>query len=1069
MEAASFVELPELEEPVLEEVRQTWGTLQRRPNVAKDFLRLLSEALPDTLHMSKRSTTVWRILDDLVTALSHPSLLRPRIEFVALRHLDVVLEAADLEAFKTLLVDTILAKLGSASEAFQVGMAELIAAVGKCMMATQRHYAKRVRVLVTSWRAVGDSESPEKDKLTEKKEDRDTEDRDTEIELTYEEKSSEKENEQVAEDLKGGEKEGAKVAAVSEALVPSTFAEMAHFNASVMGLGNPPWLSEIVNSMDALVLNIGNIARLQEECDVLSLLLWRHSRTEKVDLQGFQSVLFASLRSLLQKDWKMKHEEAWRWFWQCVEPLLEVKLPLGQYQSHLRSFMGSMDDEEAADCRLEIWKDFIRNCPDCQDTVKANNQRLSWLAGKILNLLTELFCKTHSTVRTVSALGLVHAGMGIPEDFVGIFQESLMGTVRKYSEEAWLPGLRWSSSLVSRMLLRTLAEGSTAVMKSISKDSARELRKAVASAPRRCRDAVLLHVQVGTESISPLLWAIESGALNTVRAIFIDLLTIRADRARYYYGMEALWKRHPDIVPVLCRRAPSLLHTLLDGLIWKSSKVTQGMRRVNYYVGPLLVDEELRLTSSIPELVKHSDPVVICHPCAIFVSDLLWSRICGTAFLYSKVLFVLSLLSFIIGFQHIPSINYDGPARFVVIGCRLFTYAISLGQLLAKHAYMFASALAAKDTCKYCCFPLPAYLARSFKDFVEVILVLHLLALLYMEPVLHCLQYDPWVLECCHFSQRLCDVESWHRRVSCIPMLLYFVLTSELIHSNIHLSCFVLLVASLWWDMFVYCCILAFLTASFASAMACLPQTGSTSGVQFRDFSSLPSAFQSLLSVSVKTYSANSFEEIATASEPLLAWFILAFAGFWHVFLMNLMVAQLCQRFGASFKDALGYARLKRGSNIFDTALSLISDSRWKRFIRSLNLDAPCPLDASDPGPRGGIPTLEEFDGSSGLPVQLFGGLASPSEPWPELRDSEESELDKFEKTASKRFDDLERLVADIADKLGGRRAGLRVSLRSSPRSSVASNVEDWSPGKRASVRQSQVLADSELEEPEIH
>ena len=27
--------------------------------------------------------------------------------------------------------------------------------------------------------------------------------------------------------------------------------------------------------------------------------------------------------------------------------------------------------------------------------------------------------------------------------------------------------------------------------------------------------------------------------------------------------------------------------------------------------------------------------------------------------------FVLSLLSFIIGFQHIPSINYDGPARFV--------------------------------------------------------------------------------------------------------------------------------------------------------------------------------------------------------------------------------------------------------------------------------------------------------------------------------------------------------------------------------------------------------------------
>ena len=52
---------------------------------------------------------------------------------------------------------------------------------------------------------------------------------------------------------------------------------------------------------------------------MLSLLLWRHSRSEKervqyllpltgcallrqVDLHGFQSVLFASLRSLLQKE-----------------------------------------------------------------------------------------------------------------------------------------------------------------------------------------------------------------------------------------------------------------------------------------------------------------------------------------------------------------------------------------------------------------------------------------------------------------------------------------------------------------------------------------------------------------------------------------------------------------------------------------------------------------------------------------------------------------------------------------------------------------------------------------------
>ncbi|CAE7302443.1 unnamed protein product [Symbiodinium natans] len=221
-------------------------------------------------------------------------------------------------------------------------------------------------------------------------------------------------------------------------------------------------------------------------------------------------------------------------------------------------------------------------------------------------------------------------------------------------------------------------------------------------------------------------------------------------------------------------------------------------------------------------------------------------------------------------------------------------------------------------------------------------------------------------------------------------MMLYFVLTCELIHSNIHLSCFVLLVASLWWELFLYLGILVFLTASFASALACLPQSSSLGGVQLRDFHDLPSGFQSLLAVAVKTYSANNFEEIAEAPEPLLVWFVLGFAGFWHVFLMNLMVAQLCTRFATSFTDALGYARLKRGSNIFDSAMSLISDRRWRRFVLSLKLDVPCPLDASDPGPAGGVPTHEEFDGSSGLALHRFGGLASPSEPWPELRDHEE-------------------------------------------------------------------------------
>lgn len=60
----------------------------------------------------------------------------------------------------------------------------------------------------------------------------------------------------------------------------------------------------------------------------------------------------------------------------------------------------------------------------------------------------------------------------------------------------------------------------------------------------------------------------------------IDLLTIRADRDVYYYGCDELFTRHPDIIQRLCKDAPTLLWTLLDGLRWRSRLTFQAQRRV---------------------------------------------------------------------------------------------------------------------------------------------------------------------------------------------------------------------------------------------------------------------------------------------------------------------------------------------------------------------------------------------------------------------------------------------------------------------------------------------------------
>merc|ERR1712151_1038767 len=127
-----------------------------------------------------------------------------------------------------------------------------------------------------------------------------------------------------------------------------------------------------------------------------------------------------------------------------------------------------------------------------------------------------------------SALGLRHVGYGIPTDLFGSFVTACVQVVRgltqdDVAEEAF----RWSLSLISRILTRVINEGSTIVMKAINTNSAKQLKKAVGCAPRGRRALWMLNIQVGTQSISPLLWAIETGSLDAAKAIFQDLLTIR--------------------------------------------------------------------------------------------------------------------------------------------------------------------------------------------------------------------------------------------------------------------------------------------------------------------------------------------------------------------------------------------------------------------------------------------------------------------------------------------------------------------------------------------------------------
>ncbi|CAE7916591.1 unnamed protein product [Symbiodinium sp. KB8] len=491
---------------------------------------------------------------------------------------------------------------------------------------------------------------------------------------------------------------------------------------------------------------------------------------------------------------------------------------------------------------------------------------------------------------------------------------------------------------------------------------------------------------------------------------------------------------HPDIISTLCEKAPSLLPALFDELIWRSRNVKNGARRANSYIASFLSDEEGQLTDSLLDLIKHGDPTIICHPTVVFQSDLLWTRLCCMPWAMTKLWFCITLLVYIVAEQQafLPRDPLSSD-RFSVIFCRAFLYTFSLGQLFTKHGYQTYRAIRQKQMTRFCgCLPVPTYMLQTRQEVVELVLLLFLVCLFCCEPVLHCLAVSNELLtNCCEFGEWQCNLMPTYNRVAAFPVLLYFVLACELVHLNVHLSVFSVICSCLMSEFVMYVAALVFFTAAFASAIACLPHSLSTQSVQMRGFFSWPMAFECLLSMAFSAYGGNKYEEIAQADEPLLNWLVMGFAACWHVYLMNLMVAQLCQRYNELFLHARGNARLRRGINIYETAMPLISKRRWTAFLTSLHLEEACELDQGDNGLRGAVPTTEdpyEYLQHPQVPldrVQRYGGLARPDLPWPSLDEAvDDSDIGKLAQLTRTKFEEMDRIMMDMASKLQVRHPG---------------------------------------------
>jgi hemoglobin-like flavoprotein len=951
-----------------------------------------------------------------IGALHDPPKLKILVETLGFGHLHLEVTPPRVVIFRDAIIDLFAVELGDKFTAgAQEGWMALLNYIGGAIIYVKANYAERINVLLTSWKFatkqdVSDlvSNPSEGSGGSGKKHDSP---RGTLADAGAPKKKAFLSNwfgQKAHHGHEGGHKEGNGTNHEEEKMVeqrlatnvPTTFDEMFRFNAAVMGFGNSEWMQQVLDCFDNLVTSVANSVRFLEECEILSLRIARQMKgsTNNVRLSEFKACMLASLRSLLPKDWSGLHEVAWTWLWDNTERSLEALMHNPpKYEKSLSRYFDGMDDKDQYELRKEIYAAFFLAAPAGQDYFKQSNTRLHFIAEKILQMTMELIRDPKKVVDDISALGLRHVGYGIPTELFGPFVTACIEVIsaNNKGDDVVVEAFRWSLGLIAKTLVRTITEGSTIVMKAVNANNHKLMKKAISGAPRGQRAAWMLTVTVGTQAISPLIWAIDTGSLDACRQIIKDLLTMRADRERYYYAMEDIFRHIPDIVEKLTSDAPSLLPVFLEGLVWRSRHTKHGMRRVNYYVKYLLVDHDGGVAGGLRALAASQDPKIMSDPVVVTVSDTMWKGLVSTEFIKRKVNFMISLLVFMVSQAILPNLETSSSdfrkyMNYVLLAGRVINYTFGMFSLGVRHGRLVYSEYRERHTFRFMRIPIPKYLNDKFQA-ASFVLMWLLVAMCAQEPMIYCIGYKEWPTEDCPQSE---DVEGRYQVLSMCAMVAHWLLLVDMAVFSTGLSAFRLVCGHVLSEVSRFLIALGFLLFTFASSLSALRHDHP----QFRDVSNTA---LTLFAITLTRYEGD-YREIN--DEPVLLTGVFIFVMASSVMLLNLLIAQINCSYEIVYQDMIGYARLNRAECIVET-LESVKPQRWARFVDTVGLDTLLEFNEGDIGFAGGIATSELANLHPTVEdrIHRYGGSCSPSMKWPEEAvDDDEDQYERLERLIHK-------------------------------------------------------------------
>jgi len=675
----------------------------------------------------------------------------------------------------------------------------------------------------------------------------------------------------------------------------------------------------------------------------------------------------------------------------------------GKWEKCLIALVESIDEATGYQLRQDIYARFFASTPQGEAYFKQNVTYLHLLVTKVIGLQLRMFADPVGCVDEISGIGLRHVGYGIPTELFQPFIIVICGVVRDLgADEVTLKAYTWVLNLVGQMQTRTITEGSTIVMKAINVNSPKAVKAAINCAARGVRAEWMLLITVGTRDISPFLWSVQSGAIEAGLAMLEDLLTIRADRDKYYYEFDYLFKRHHDLVNILLQDAPGLVVPLLNGLIWRSRLTDNGYRRVNYYMKHLLIDPQGNFAKNMDWVVKAKDPKLMVHPCLILMADLVWGRVALRSFIQRKLWFVFTLVVFVMSQSVIKGMALkdleNADLRYATFALRLFIYLFSMGQMIYSHMGRIIGSCRRGDVVMLGKCPIPTYLT-NWQDAFNLILMFVLIAAMSTEPILHCLSNEDVELFAT-VCPEIKGVSGIYYTMNMVAMILYYTLLLDLAVFNNRVSAYVLVCGRMLVEIALFLLAMTCVLTMLSSALSCLEQDDEA-------FESIPMGFMSLWEMMLRMFSTDHYKKLH--DEPVVLCGAYGFLVVSCIFLINLLIAQLCCSYDAIYVDMVGYARLNRAKIIVET-MPAVSPKRWAVFKEGLGFENRIEFNEGDIGVAGGIQMMEPANANPTTQdsIKRVGGTTSALAQWPEEEgDAEDDKFGKLEAMIKKAMDTM--------------------------------------------------------------